>query len=265
MDAVSAAIIAVLVFAVAFVYANLGLGGGLLYVPILLSPLWTDDTAVAVPISLSLVVATGVASTWNHSRAGYVEPRIVGLMVPAAVLGVVVGVAFTLNAPKEIFLAAFIAVILVVGVKMLWDWARHPSTGDADDPAKLTPARKAASGSAAAASGFLSGGLGIGGGLANVPILVYGLGRSARRAIGTSSAIIVPTAIVGFAAYVAAQTLDSTDYVLIVVLWPLVFVGAFVGSRLGLARLRTRSVALAFILVLFIAAGKLIYDLIAAL
>ena len=43
---------------------------------------------------------------------------------------------------------------------------------------------------------------------------------------------------------------------------PVVFIGAYVGSRWGLARLKTRSVALIFILVLFLAAGKLVFDLV---
>ena len=45
------------------------------------------------------------------------------------------------------------------------------------------------------------------------------------------------------------------------ILMPVVFVGAYVGSRWGLEKLRTRSVALIFIVVLFIAATKLVFDL----
>ena len=41
----------------------------------------------------------------------------------------------------------------------------------------------------------------------------------------------------------------------------LILVGAYIGSRWGLARLKARSVALIFILVLFIAAAKLILDI----
>ena len=48
---------AVLVFAVAFIYANLGLGGGLLFVPILLST-GIPSKDVAVPVSLTLTIAT---------------------------------------------------------------------------------------------------------------------------------------------------------------------------------------------------------------
>jgi len=51
------------------------------------------------------------------------------------------------------------------------------------------------------------------------------------------------------------------DFILIPILFPIVFLGAYLGSRWGLQALRTRPVALIFIVVLFIAAAKLVYDL----
>src|SRR2546428_11683715 len=109
--------------------------------------------------------------------------------------------------------------------------------------------------------------MGIGGGLLNVPLMVYGLGRRTRKAIGTSSLLIIPTAAVGFATYVVNLAVRPggfawpSDFILIPLFFPIVFVGAYLGSRWGLRALRTRPVALIFILVLFIAAGKLVVDL----
>src|SRR3989442_4902188 len=131
----------------------------------------------------------------------------------------------------------------------------------------MTPPRVAATAAATAGSGFLSGSMGIGGGLLNVPLLVYVLGRKTRKAIGTSSLLIIPTAAVGFVAYVIDLALRPggfawpAEFVLIPILMPVVFVGAYVGSRWGLETLRTRSVALIFIIVLFTAAAKLVFDL----
>src|SRR2546427_13124095 len=61
-----------LMFAVAFIYANLGLGGGLLFVPILLST-GVTRTDIAVPISLTLTIATAIPSVINHHRKGLVD------------------------------------------------------------------------------------------------------------------------------------------------------------------------------------------------
>src|SRR2546422_3507746 len=89
MDAVLLLIQAVLIFGVAFIYANLGLGGGLLFVPILLSTS-VPDKDLAVPISLTLTIATATSSVINHHRRGLVDFRLGGVLLAGALLGAVV-------------------------------------------------------------------------------------------------------------------------------------------------------------------------------
>lgn len=257
----------VLIFIVAFIYSNLGLGGGLLFVPILLST-GVSSKDLAVPISLTLTIATAASSVINHHRRGLVDFRLGRLLVAGALLGAVVGTFFTLVVLDErTFKAFFAAVLLLFGVYMVLDWVRDQRSVDEDNDALLTRPRVVGTAAATTGSGFLSGAMGIGGGLLNVPLLVYVLGRKTRKAIGTSSLLIIPTAAVGFAAYLAGLAFRPTGfgwpeaYVLIPILMPVVFVGAYLGSRWGLAKLKTRSVALIFIIVLFIAAAKLLLDL----
>jgi uncharacterized protein len=267
VDLLLLALQAVLIFAVAFIYANLGLGGGLLFVPILLST-GVASKDIAVPISLTLTIATAASSVINHHRRRLVDFRLGRYLVAGALVGAVVGTFFTLVVLDEkTFKAFFAGVLFLFGAYMVLDWVRNQRSVDEDDDDLLTPPRLAATASATAGSGFLSGSMGIGGGLLNVPLLVYVLGRKTRKAIGTSSLLIIPTAAVGFAAYLAGLALRPTGFVwpeayaLIPLLMPVVFVGAYVGSRWGLAKLKTRSVALIFIIVLFIAAVKLLADL----
>lgn len=257
----------ILVFAVAFIYSNLGLGGGLLFVPILLSTgVATSD--VAVPISLTFTIATATSSVINHHRHGLVAYRLGALLVAGALVGALVGTFFTLFVLDEDgFKAFFTSVLVVFGAYMLRDWRRNSRSVDADDDARMTRPRIAATAGATAGSGFLSGSMGIGGGLLNVPLLVYALGRRTRLAIGTSSLLIIPTAAVGFAAYLVEPLARGggvaapPEFLLIPLLVPVVFVGAYLGSRWGLRRLKTRSVALIFIAVVFVAAAKLAVDL----
>ena len=254
----------ILVFGVAFIYSNLGLGGGLLYVPILLSLAFTGEGAedIAVPVSLTFTTATGLSATINHHRKGLVNFKLAGILITGALIGAVIGAFFNLNTSKQVFLAFFVTVIVIMGVKMLYDWRKNRRSEDEDDDSMMTKGRTAASANGTLASGFLSGGLGIGGGLVNVPLMVYVLGRGTRKAIGTSSAMIVVTSIFGFFSYLWLKPSLAIDFNLIALLWPFVFVGAFVGSRWGLKKLKTRSVALIFSLVMFIAAGKMAVDLI---
>ena len=267
MDGALLLLQAILIFAVAFIYSNLGLGGGLLFVPILLST-GVSSKDLAVPVSLTLTIATAASSVVNHRRLGLVDFHLGNLLVVGALFGAVIGTFFTLVVLDErTFKAFFAAVILLFGAYMIRDWLRNNRAVDEDNDALLTRPRVSATAGATAGSGFLSGAMGIGGGLLNVPLLVYVLGRKTRKAIGTSSLLIIPTAAVGFVAYLAGLALKPSGFAwpepffLIPILMPVVFVGAYLGSRWGLAKLKTRSVALIFIVVLFIAAGKLVLDL----
>jgi len=256
-----------LMFAVAFVYSNLGLGGGLLFVPILLAT-GVSDSKIAVPISLTLTVMTATSSVINHHRKGLVDVRLGASLVSGALVGALLGTFFHITFLDErSFKLFFTGILVAFGALMLRDWAKDDRSVDEDDDSKMTRPRIAGTTVAITGSGFLSGSLGVGGGLLNVPLMVYFLGRKTRKAIGTSSLLIIPTAAVGFAAYLLRLSLGPQGFllpgafVLIPILMPFVFVGAYVGSRWGLERLRTRSVALLFILVLFIAAADLVLDL----
>ncbi len=261
------ALLVVLLFGVAFIYSNLGLGGGLLFVPIMLA-LNVGTSQVVAPISLTLTVMTAASSTINHHRKGYVDFRLGRTLVlgtlTGALLGTYLHIAFI---SEEAFKIFFISILVVFGVLMLRDWVRHPQSVEVDDDTKLNPRRLSETTAAIVGSGFLSGLAGVGGGLLNVPLIRILLGRKTRTAIGTSSLLIMPTAAFGFLLYLVGLSFKATgfaipqEFILIPILMPVVFVGAFLGSRIGLAKLKTRSVALIFILVIFVAAVQLILEL----
>jgi len=75
-------------------------------------------------------------------------------------------------------------------------------------------------------AGFLSGLLGIGGGVIIVPALVLLLGFAMRTAIGTSLAIVVPTALAGAILHFRQGNLHLAAIVYM-------SIAAVAGSRLG--------------------------------
>lgn len=263
-EPLTVAVIAILVFLVSFTFANVGLGGGGLYVPILLL-LYVDNDDLVVPISLSLATATAISSTLNHRRKGYVDLRIGKYLVAGALVGAVLGTTFTIDFLKTSldFKKFFAGLLFFLACALLYDWARGRRE-DADDPAKETRRHLAGASVATAASGFISGSAGVGGGVFNVPIISYVLGRRTRTAIGTSSLLIVPTAIFGVLIFVARRGVPPELWI-IAVLAPLALVGAYVGSRWGLEALRTRSVAVLFIGVVFLADALVVLDVLGVL
>src|SRR2546422_8870963 len=215
MDAVLLVIQAVLICGLAFSYATLGLGGGLVFVPIPLST-GVAEKDLAVPISLTLTIATATSSVINHPRRGLVDFRLGRVLLTGALIGAVVGTVFTLKVlNQETFEAVFAAALIGFGLYMVRDWVKNARSVDEDADTALTPPPVGGAAAATAGSGFLSGSMGIGGGLLNVPLLVYVLGRKTRKAIGTSSLLIIPTAAVGFAAYVGGLALRPGGFA-----WP---------------------------------------------
>jgi uncharacterized membrane protein YfcA len=83
-----------------------------------------------------------------------------------------------------------------------------------------------------ALGGFLSGAFGVGGGIIMVPLLLWLIRLDQRRAAATSLAAIVPTAIAGSTAYLAAGHID-------VIAGLLVAAGGIGGSLIGTRLLRT--------------------------
>jgi len=262
-DALILAVIALLAFLVSFTYANVGLGGGGLYVPILLLLYLPNDPNaddIVVPISLALATSTAISSTYNHWQKGLVDLRIGKHLVLGALLGAILGTALTLDFLLNVrdFKIFFAGLLFVLALLLLNDW-RRGSAMDRDDPKRLSWKRMTSASVATAASGFISGSAGVGGGVFNVPIITYVLGRRTRTAIGTSSLLIIPTAIFWFLIFVARRGIP-TEFVAIPLLFPLTLIGGFLGSRWGLKALRARSVALLFIGVVFLADALVVLD-----
>ena len=260
-----------LMFGVAFIYSNLGLGGGLLFVPILLATGVPDPLLVA-PISLTLTTMTAASSVINHRRKGFVDFRLGRTLVLGTLFGAVLGTYAHIGfIGKGAFKIIFVIILVAFGILMVRDWVRNANPVDEDDNSKMTPRRVSGTTVTMIGSGFLSGLAGVGGGLLNVPLIIYLLGRRTRRAIGTSSLLIIPTAALGFCLYLLGRYLTSTvftwpeEFILIPILMPFVFIGALLGSRLGLAKLKTRSISLIFILVIFVAAIQILLNIVGLL
>ena len=248
------------VFAISFIYSNLGMGGGVLFVPLLffLAPEFSEDQVVV--ISLCLVLANSLTALMNHQREKLVDWKLGGIMAIGAIIGSFIGAIFNLNTGKEVFLIIFMVVVIVVIIKMLIDWTRQTEACEIDNNTKLTKERVAAASSGTVGAGFMAGCLGLGGGVINVPLLMYVLGRSTKKAAGTSFIIMIIAVIVGLATFAYEGT--NIDMTYVMTLAPVVFLGSYIGSRWGIKKLKCREVQLLFILVLAIAIVKIGYDFI---
>ncbi|MFZ4667088.1 MAG: sulfite exporter TauE/SafE family protein [Prochlorotrichaceae cyanobacterium] len=169
----------------------LGVGGGLVMVPLLVALGYAPIESVAT--SSSAIVLTAAAGSLQNWRKGYLSIRaLFGLGVPG-LFTVPGGVWLADRLPSSLLLGSF-AVFLFFNVYLL-DWSKKvqsdPST--LSSPAIVSPilARTMTGG----AAGFLAGLFGIGGGLILVPFQVVLLREPIKRAIQTSLGVVLLTSI----------------------------------------------------------------------
>ena len=168
----------------------LGIGGGIILVPLLVTLGYTPLQAVATS-SLAIVVTSISGSAYNW-RMGYFDlKRVIYLGIPAiatAPLGVYIGNLI----PSYILLAVF-GVLLLINIYLVELRKQLSQRGSNSSEKQYNPiVSRIGTGSIA---GILAGLLGIGGGVILVPLQMLLLKEPIKIAIQTSLGAIVATAI----------------------------------------------------------------------
>ena len=173
-----------------------GIGGGFVLVPILTLTFNAQgvppDTVLPLVIGTSLctIIFTSMASTLGHYRQGNINPELAIPMIPAIVLGVVLGASIAPRLPAQL-LGSLIGVYCFFAA-----WQMFYVTSGAG-------ARKRSFvelGFVGTGVGVLSAMFGIGGGNLMVPYFNL-IGCRPHRAIGTSAACGIPIAITATCVY----------------------------------------------------------------
>ena len=229
---------------------GLGGGGSVLAVPLLVY-LLGQDVQAATTTSLLVVTVAALTGSASHARSGCVCWRHVGLLVAAAVPGVVAGTAVGEAIGARALLAAF-AVVMVIPALLLWRRGREPAgTGQGTCP----PLRARCDVGAGLVVGFLTGLFGVGGGFLIVPALALCLAFTMRAAVGTSLAIVAATSVIGLVAHLAAGR--HVDWTLTAVLVAGCVLGALAGARLA-QRVPPRTLTAAFTGLVVLVSGWLL-------
>ncbi|BAN36889.1 hypothetical protein SCD_n03090 (plasmid) [Sulfuricella denitrificans skB26] len=240
-----------LVFAVSAVFAMLGLGGGMLYVPLfkwLELPLKT----VAIPLGLLLNGVTSASALVRYAREGLVDFRG-GL--PAALSAMALaplGAHLTQFVPKDMLIGLFAALTLLAGLRSLQTASQN------ETPVPMSPRRRMAIGLALGSfEGFVGALLGVGGGFIVAPVLMA-MGYGAKQAAATTAFIVTFASISGFLAHAAEGRIEP-------LLAVLTMLAAIMGSQLGAWFMARRAkpgwVKRLYAVLLLGVAGKLLWDI----
>jgi len=257
----SVLIVAVLAGIVAFFYSNLGLGGGQLYVPIMVLSFTSLHMQDIVPLSLCFAFVTMLGAAYTHSRKGLVHVRVGLMLASGGLLGVVGGVLFTTTVDEWMVKLGFAALLGIVATKMMSDLYKHRKDYEGCPTSFSLRCRLAGVG-VSVLTGFLIGSFGIGGGVVSVPLIIYVFRFEPRMAIGTSALVGAMLTPAAFAAYAFSEGV-SIQYDLVFTLTPIVLAFGLIGSTWGLAKLRTKIVKAIFTGGVYLAACGMVYSLFA--
>ena len=181
-----------------FMAGLFGIGGGLITVPVLY---YVFDTAglnnnyvmhLAVGTSFSIIIPTAISSVITHNKFNAVDFNIVKSFGLFVVIGVIFGAIFASTLKTEQLVLFFSIAIFFLGIYLVF-----LKNKEVESFSNFQIYYKIIFGFI---SGFVSGQLGLGGAVMNVPILRF-FGYSINKAIGSAAAIgflIATTGALGF-------------------------------------------------------------------
>ena len=238
-------LLSILFLVTAALYSSVGFGGGSTYLAFLL--IWSVPYTILPIIALfcNIIVVSG--SSFNYIRAGNLNlklllPYLMG-SIPLAYLG------GSLEIEKYFFENLLFAVLLVSGILLLFNFRSYEKEVQTYKKVPLI-----ISALIGATLGFVSGAVGIGGGIFLSPILFLLRVDKPKHIVTTASLFILINSIFG----IAGQLSKNFVFLEIQNYWHLllvVLIGGQIGNFLNLKIFSTHVLALVTaILVLFVAA-----------
>ena len=234
-------------FVIALVYASVGQGGASGYLAVLSFLPFRHEQMTASALMLNVLVA-GIAF-FNYSRAGYFSPRLVipflASSSPFAFLGGVLPLS------SKYYFLALALVLIYTGIRLLSNLSVQSENHEFQPPS--LPIALIAGG----LIGFLSGTIGIGGGIFLSPLLILFHWAGQKETASASAFFILLNSIAGLLGRFGKGNIELISASLI----PLVliaFCGGVFGSFVGARYLSGKRLNAALSIVLFVAAFKLL-------
>ena len=213
------AITAIIIFAASFLFAMLGLGGGMVYVPVLK---WAgfDVKEVAIPLGLLLNGLNTLLALIPFARKKLVDWKGGAAMAVAALVLSPIGAYSAKYVSKDTLMILFAAVVVVAAIRMVW------SARQAEPETMMPLGKRSAYGSAIGAfAGFMGGLLGLGGGFIIAPFLMW-MGYKTKEAAATTAFVVTVSSFSGYFGHLAGGHINW------VITIP-VIIAVIIGSQLG--------------------------------
>jgi uncharacterized membrane protein YfcA len=212
-------IVAIIIFATSFLFAMLGLGGGMIYVPVLK---WAGFSVkeVAIPLGLLLNGLNTLLALIPFARKRLVDWKGGLAMALAALVFAPIGAFSSQYVPVNTLLILFAFAVLGAAIRMVF-FAKSPEPETMMDIKK----RSIIGSGVGAFAGFAGGLLGIGGGFIIAPILMW-MGYKTKEAAATTAFVVTFSSFSGYLGHMAEGHFNWTLTVIVVI-------AVIIGSQLG--------------------------------
>ena len=256
-------IVVVLFFIVSLVFSMFGLGGGLVYVPLLV--LSSYPVKVASIISLFAITLTSLTAFTTFLREGKFDWKLAAVIDPPTDIMAFFGGYYANLLDENVLRIILVFVILLAGLLMV----KQPK-GSSMFKGRFTWKRKFKNetyavnvplvGLMTGLIGFFVGMVGVTGGVFKIPIMVLLCGVPIDIAIGTSSGMVFLTAFFGLIGHLT--TAGKFDFLTVVFVGLVCLAGGLLGAKtslkVGRKKLRVYYGCLMFILAIWITLESLL-------
>ena len=211
-------------FVIAFIYSSVGFGGGSSYLAILALYDLPFKEIKLIALICNIIVVTGGTIIFIKSRQvnwSKIIPLAL-VSVPMAFLGA------TIKLSQDSFFV-ILGCSLIVAAILLWLKTRRGDVENVMTPGNYSYIRD---GFLGGSIGFLSGMVGIGGGIFLSPLLNLIKWDTAKKIAATASVFILVNSVAGIAGQLTTLQADL-NYTRIILLCVAVFLGGQLGSRMG--------------------------------
>ncbi len=238
-----------LVFLVAGAYASVGMGGGTGYLAVMTLVGVSAQAMTPIALVLNLVVTAAALLRFGLARRLQWRLFLPFLLpaMPAAFLGGLV------TADRRVFLGILAITLTAAALTMLRHAANAQEWGLAPRQARLWLVAIPAG----AAIGFLSGFLGIGGGVFLGPLILFMGWAGLRETAAMNSALVLTLSAVGLAAH---GLKGGIELMVVIPLAVAALLGGLAGANLAEKRLSARAFQRVFAVLILVAALKAGFD-----
>lgn len=247
------AIVFFIIAIASFVFAMLGLGGGMVYVPVLN---WAgfDMVSVAIPLGLLLNgLNTGLVLI-PFARKKMVDWKGGAVMAATALVASPLGAMTSDKVPVQTLKILFALMVIAAAMRTLWA-SKLPEP----DTMMTLKKRSIIGFFVGGFAGFVGGMLGLGGGFIIAPILMM-MGYKTKEAAATTAFVVTFSSISGYLGHVSQGHMNWWLTVIVVIA---VIIGSQMGGRYMTQKAKSKQVKIIYAVVLLLIAVKLVYGVIA--